>query len=94
MSNNAQADRTKILSSNKNLITKTNLKKIEHAKIVTPNSTSSSRITVGANVTHERFGKGIVVSIEGEPPNDTASVEFETVGMKKLLLRFAKLTLT
>ncbi|MFZ0280775.1 MAG: hypothetical protein WAL29_03950, partial [Bacteroidales bacterium] len=45
----------------------------------------------GDSVQHERFGNGLIVSIEGQPPNTTATVEFENDGSKKLLLRFAKL---
>jgi DNA helicase-2/ATP-dependent DNA helicase PcrA len=45
----------------------------------------------GDAVEHERFGKGLIVSIEGYAPNTTATVEFENDGRKKLLLRFAKL---
>jgi DNA helicase-2/ATP-dependent DNA helicase PcrA len=51
----------------------------------------SSLFAEGDTVEHERFGKGIIKSIEGQPPNTTATVEFETDGSKKLLLRFAKL---
>ncbi|NLE35438.1 MAG: UvrD-helicase domain-containing protein [Bacteroidales bacterium] len=46
----------------------------------------------GDRVRHERFGEGVVVSVEGEPPNTTALIDFNTTGTKKLLLRFAKLT--
>jgi len=45
----------------------------------------------GDNVQHERFGNGVIISIEGQLPNTTATVEFEKDGRKKLLLRFAKL---
>ena len=45
----------------------------------------------GDNVQHERFGNGKIISIEGQPPNTTATVEFNNHGRKKLLLRFAKL---
>ncbi len=45
----------------------------------------------GTVVYHDRFGKGIILSLEGEAPNTTAVVDFETSGEKKLLLRFAKL---
>ena len=45
----------------------------------------------GDTVIHERFGRGIIVSLEGEAPDNTASVDFEKNGRKKLLLRFAKL---
>ncbi len=45
----------------------------------------------GDSVNHERFGNGVIESIEGVAPNVTASVAFENSGTKKLLLRFAKL---
>jgi DNA helicase II / ATP-dependent DNA helicase PcrA len=51
----------------------------------------SSLFAKGDMVEHERFGKGIIKSIEGQPPNTTATVEFTKDGSKKLLLRFAKL---
>ena len=50
-----------------------------------------SKFSVGDNVRHDRFGNGVIISIEGEVPNTTASVDFENDGRKKLLLRFAKL---
>lgn len=50
-----------------------------------------SDFSTGDNVIHERFGKGIIASIEGQPPNTTATVDFGNQGKKKLLLRFAKL---
>jgi DNA helicase-2/ATP-dependent DNA helicase PcrA len=70
------------------------LKKLAHSenKPVTPfNGSDPSEFSEGDHVTHERFGHGIIVSIEGELPNTTASVEFDKDGRKKLLLRFAKL---
>ena len=54
-------------------------------------ATDASLFSVGDQVQHERFGNGIILSIEGQPPNTTASVEFDKEGSKKLLLRFAKL---
>ena len=51
----------------------------------------SSLFSEGDIVQHERFGNGIIKSIEGRSPNTTATVEFEKDGSKKLLLRFAKL---
>lgn len=51
-----------------------------------------SEFSEGDNVQHERFGNGIIISVEGVPPNQTATVEFEKEGKKKLLLRFAKLS--
>ncbi|MDX2414003.1 MAG: 3'-5' exonuclease, partial [Bacteroidales bacterium] len=48
-------------------------------------------IVPGIKVSHERFGKGEVIAVEGDAPNTTALVKFDSAGEKKLLLRFAKL---
>ena len=51
-----------------------------------------SEIKVGINIQHQRFGTGYVKEISGEgTPNKMAVIEFETVGEKKLILKFAKL---
>jgi DNA helicase-2/ATP-dependent DNA helicase PcrA len=55
------------------------------------NGNDSAGLNEGDTVHHERFGRGIISGIEGEPPNSTATVDFENNGKKKLLLRFAKL---
>ena len=47
-------------------------------------------IKVGCIIEHERFGKGIVKSIEGSGESIKARVSFEHVGEKNLLLKFAK----
>jgi DNA helicase-2/ATP-dependent DNA helicase PcrA len=70
-----------------------NLKKISEIK---PKSqVEITKIQLGSFVFHETFGKGEVVSIEGEGPNKKAAIKFEkeNVGVKKLLLQFAKLQL-
>jgi DNA helicase-2/ATP-dependent DNA helicase PcrA len=38
-----------------------------------------------------RFGKGKVIKIEGVGQDKKAEIDFENGGLKKLLLRFAKL---
>ena len=50
-----------------------------------------SKLTIGNIVIHERFGKGEVVSMEGAGADKKAEIKFEVGGIKKLLLRFAKL---
>ncbi len=54
-------------------------------------TTTISDVAVGNNVSHERFGKGKVINIEGDLPNQKATVFFPSVGQKQLLLKFAKL---
>jgi DNA helicase-2/ATP-dependent DNA helicase PcrA len=48
-------------------------------------------LSVGVKVNHERFGSGVVQSIEGIGVNKKAEILFESGGVKKLLLKFAKL---
>ncbi|WP_262921797.1 ATP-dependent helicase [Flavobacterium amniphilum] len=50
-----------------------------------------SKLTVGNVVMHERFGKGQVLNLEGAGADKKAEIKFEVGGIKKLLLRFAKL---
>ena len=50
-----------------------------------------SKLTVGNVVMHERFGKGEIVNLEGIGADKKAEIKFEVGGIKKLLLRFAKL---
>ncbi|HET9570026.1 MAG TPA: UvrD-helicase domain-containing protein [Bacteroidales bacterium] len=50
-------------------------------------------LKVGSTIAHERFGKGVVISLEGSGDNAKVEVEFETSGYKKLLLKFARFTI-
>lgn len=50
-----------------------------------------SKLAVGNVVMHERFGKGEVLNLEGVGADKKAEIRFEVGGIKKLLLRFAKL---
>ena len=49
------------------------------------------KLQVGNQVEHQRFGKGKVLKIEGVGADVKAEIQFEQGGLKKLLLRFAKL---
>ena len=42
-------------------------------------------------VKHSRFGEGKILSIFGEGSNKKATVFFNGIGQKQLLLKFAKL---
>lgn len=53
--------------------------------------TSTEGLSEGVKVKHSRFGTGIIVSIEGNGNDLKAEINFGTAGVKKLLLRFAKL---
>jgi DNA helicase-2/ATP-dependent DNA helicase PcrA len=54
-------------------------------------ASAAGKIEEGMRVEHLRFGKGKVTKLEGEEPNKKATIEFEKMGEKQLLLKFAKL---
>lgn len=70
---------------------------IRRLKPVNASSSSSKSTTVDSNlkigniVMHERFGKGEIVNLEGVGADKKAEIRFDIGGLKKLLLRFAKL---
>jgi len=69
---------------------------IRKLKPVSSNATSKtnlfdSNLNVGNIVMHERFGKGEILNIEGVGGDKKAEIRFDVGGIKKLLLRFAKL---
>lgn len=48
-------------------------------------------LKIGTVVSHTRFGQGTVVSLESDP--EKAAVDFGTLGVKNLILKFAKLAI-
>tara|TARA_B100001758_G_scaffold27131_1_gene18931 strand:+ start:3401 stop:5719 length:2319 start_codon:yes stop_codon:yes gene_type:complete len=48
-------------------------------------------VKIGMNVEHGRFGKGKVLSIEGAGNDKKAIIEFQGIGIKNLILKYAKL---
>ena len=67
-----------------------NLKKLS---TVTKNIKHSdlSKIQNGMKVLHSKFGNGKILEISGDEANKKATIFFENVGQKQLLLKFAKL---
>lgn len=61
-------------------------------KLKTPAPAGPSPFAVGQTVEHVRFGRGTVMAIEGTGADAKATVNFQSVGVKQLLLRFAKLS--
>ena len=56
-----------------------------------PSSASASApLTVGSRILHSRFGKGTVKKMEGSGDGMKATIEFDVVGTKQLLLKYAK----
>ena len=53
---------------------------------------SSCGLQEGMKIEHQRFGRGMVLKIEGTGENTKATVEFVHSGTKQLLLKYAKFT--
>jgi len=76
-------------------VSSANIRKLKPVSTNAPSSSSAnlfdSKLTAGNIVMHERFGKGEVINLEGVGADKKAEIRFEVGGIKKLLLRFAKL---
>ncbi len=71
---------------------KRNLKSVREAATSTEfQADDTTALMAGMQVEHPKFGKGKVISVEGAGPNKKATVYFNGIGNKSLLLRFAKL---
>ncbi|MBP5376174.1 MAG: UvrD-helicase domain-containing protein [Bacteroidaceae bacterium] len=67
---------------------------IAHPAALRPNPSpvkaQPAPLAVGNRILHNRFGRGEVLRIEGTGDSTKATVQFENVGTKQLLLKFAK----
>ena len=71
-----------------------NLKPIQkNHKLDSPFNQVNSSLVSGNRVIHDRFGSGTIKEISGENMDQKATIIFDNVGEKKLLLKFAKLEL-
>jgi DNA helicase-2/ATP-dependent DNA helicase PcrA len=69
------------------------LRKLKPASPEPEKATNAIKLEAGNVVEHMRFGKGKVLAIDGVGQDKKAEIDFENGGIKKLLLRFAKLKL-
>ena len=53
-------------------------------------SGSHAQISEGQTIEHERFGIGQIIHIEGSGENTKATIRFQNVGEKQLLVRYAR----
>ncbi len=54
-------------------------------------ATDPAKLAIGMRVKHDRFGIGTLTHLEGTAADMKATVHFDSVGEKRLLLRFARL---
>lgn len=67
-------------------------KNTQTAPAQTNSPSEIASIQVGVRVLHAKFGAGKVLQIEGSGNETKATIFFENVGQKQLMLKFAKLT--
>jgi DNA helicase-2/ATP-dependent DNA helicase PcrA len=72
---------------------KTRIIQKPHTAAVPNTPAAISAIMPGMKVSHEKFGIGKVLNVEGDIDSRKATVFFEGVGQKQLMLKFAKLTI-
>ncbi|SHF11739.1 DNA helicase-2 / ATP-dependent DNA helicase PcrA [Flavobacterium fontis] len=71
-----------------------NIRRLKPVNTSAPSSSTGlgdGKLAIGNIVLHERFGKGEVLNLEGIGGDRKAEIKFDVGGIKKLLLRFAKL---
>lgn len=74
-------------------VSSANIRKLKPVSSSPPSNANlfDSKLTIGNIVMHERFGKGEILNLEGVGADRKAEIKFDVGGIKKLLLRFAKL---
>ena len=82
--------REKTIQSNPQRPTSRTVLPIEGEMSVRTERVLSSSLSVGTHILHNRFGRGEILRLEGTGDNTKATVQFENVGTKQLLLKFAK----
>ena len=70
----------------------TKLKNTMESSFSAAPATDASVLRVGQKVNHDRFGDGEIVSMEGEGGDAKVTVAFKNFGERRLLLKFAKLS--
>ena len=80
-----------VLKPNENQLRKLRKLKPELAQPIGNTNQVDPNLNEGSLINHTRFGRGKVLKIEGVGNDKKAEIQFETAGIKKLLLRFAKL---
>lgn len=63
---------------------------VQHTTSAIPLSKEAEELREGDTIEHERFGRGVVASIEMNGNDRRAFVDFDSAGRKQLLLKFAK----
>lgn len=65
------------------------LKKIS-TETISPTDSYKGTVSPGTKIRHQKFGEGTVLSMDNISGEPSITVEFKSVGIKKLLLKFAK----
>ena len=83
----------KTKNSDNKQINKIKLKRLPRFLSSKEENNNLIKFKVGSKVKHIKFGEGEIISLEEDGVNKKAIISFKMFGVKKLLLRFAKLQL-
>lgn len=73
-----------------------NLTRIDSVHIDEPkkmDNGATSGLKVGTRINHQRFGNGVITSVDGFGQDTRVTVDFDSEGRKVLLLKYAKFTI-
>ena len=93
---NAPSPRVSITSSpaiSDSPVVRTPIVRTPISRPVATSERAGGALSVGQHIVHNRFGHGEVIKMEGQGDNEKATVRFDNVGTKQLLLKFAKYTI-
>ena len=69
------------------------VRSVSSSQPVEQTQTAAGTLQIGSRIEHTRFGQGTVTALSGTGIDAKATVAFDNVGSKQLLLRFAKLSI-
>lgn len=88
---NFKAQKSKVTQRFKSIDTAPAIKFSGFTDDFNQDSSEFSDITKGKSVYHETFGNGVVIGVNGKGKDKKADIIFEDCGLKKIILKYAKL---
>ncbi len=64
---------------------------LDNIKVRNTSTVDLSKYKVGQNIFHKKFGEGVIVALEPENDDIKVDIEFNKVGHKRLMAKFANL---
>ncbi len=78
------------LSQTSTSVPNTTLRRVKDIQHLQNKGVATQQVEIGMRISHSRFGEGVITNIDNLTGGTTIMVDFDNVGEKKLLLKFAK----